>query len=311
MQRRPSPPASPHPRNALLAVTLAILVTLAPPAHGGIGGAVKSLKDKAGKAAAQKGAEKAGGKAGQAPAPDEAPPEFGGNLLELTSDRLDQVLKGLKAGEEAKRPRADVIARRQKVEAELTSVNDKFSEAIDEANRKRNDAENCYSDALQDIGKRRNKELEQKMMSDPALYQKYMAMAQRLGMAQASGDTATVSKLQEEMLALSRPTRADTVAAQQKCGPLPARHPMAARLEALQHQATSFDDELRAIDEKSNESQAKASGMTARQFAMARERIEMYLASVRGNAPPRGFGANELSALASHRSALEAALGAS
>ena len=51
-----------------------------------------------------------------------------------------------------------------------------------------------------------------------------------------------------------------------------------------------------------------ASHMTKRQFAMALERIQMYLAAMDSKSPPRGFNSGELGARGGHRAALSAAL---
>ena len=65
------------------------------------------------------------------------------------------------------------------------------------------------------------------------------------------------------------------------------------------------------MDRKAIDQQARASGLTPEQFAMAQERIELFLESVRAHANPHGFTDAELKALAAHRPALEAALGTS
>ncbi len=286
-----------------LALAAAFAAGAALPAHAGWGDAIKAAKDKATKAVTKK----AGGEAATA-AGGGGKVEFDDVLLELTDARLEQVITGFKAGAVEGKSRAALVAKHQKTVEASDALSAKYSSAIQDADSKRSEAESCWHEVIHKRTKAREDEMSQKMQSDPAMRAKMMDLAMQMGKAQAAGDNATVAKLQQQMMDMSGPTKADTAAAQAKCGALPPRHPKAAELEALQEQSHDEETDLRGLDNKMLMNQSKSSGLTMAQFAMARERIEMYLA---GGKNPSGFTPNELSSLGSHRDALQAALAGS
>jgi hypothetical protein len=77
------------------------------------------------------------------------------------------------------------------------------------------------------------------------------------------------------------------------------------QIEKLDAEANKLTDDIRKLEEKSAATEVKESGMTERQFQMARERVEAYLSAVKYKSQPRGFSANELTALGARRADLE------
>lgn len=276
-------------------------MAIAPVAHAGLGDLVKSAKDKASKVTGKK-------PTAAAPAAADTRVEFDDQILELTDERVVQFLAGLKAMEAARAKAAPLYERRQKLQEEIGGLNDKHGQAISAANSKRSDVESCWSELLDAAQEKRSSEMQQKMMSDPGLRDKFMAMAQKMGAAQASGDTLALRKVQQEMMAIAGPTSADSAAARQKCGAVPAAHPVGVQIDGLQAKSSEIAEQIRGIEEQAIADQAKSSGLDGRQFAMARERIEMYLSRARAKQQQVGFSAVELGALATHVEALEAAL---
>lgn len=290
---------------ALLAVTLAGALTAAP-ARAGFGDLVKKAKDKAAGAVVDKAAGKA------APAPADAgtgpAPEFDEDLIELDAAHLDQVLAGMKAGEAVLASRAPLVEQRRKLDAERSAVSSQYGDAIEAARSRRAEVENCWREDLDAKKSARDEAMQQRVMSDPALREKIMSLSMELAQAQAAGDAKTVARLQGEMLAMSAPTKADTLAAQKKCGALPPAHPMAAKLESLQQGLSDVDARIRDNDQKSIDAQVEASRLTQPQFSLARERLLLWYEAVHARRTPRGFSAAERSALDAKRTALEAAL---
>jgi hypothetical protein len=286
-------------RSSILAAVIALaLVSFTPSAQAGIGGFTKSIKDKAAQAAGQK-VESTTGLDGEAV-------EFNNVILELTSERLDAILAGLKAGKDATSGRPALAARKQKLEAQVSALVDKNGKEMDAAREKRNAAERCRDDAFHAIKTERDEDVRKRLMTDPALRQKMMTLSQQMGMAQTKGDTAEVSRLTREMASLSTLTREDSIAVDKKCGPLPPRHPAEIQIEVLQKETASIDEQIRGMEKNSLASESKASGLSETQFDMALERIQMYLERAKSKSAQHGFTSSELKALAAHREALDA-----
>lgn len=292
---------------ALLALALAAgLLAAGTPAHAGFGDLAKKAKEKATQAAAGKlgGKSPASSSGG---ASDDAV-EFTDDILEFTPARIDQVLKGLRAGGDVLAGRAALVSKRDQLQNDAGKLADQYGTAMDAAREKHDKVEGCWSDVLADRRHAREQEMEKQMMSDPALREKLMELGLEMADAQARGDTAAVTAAQRKMEAFAGPTHADTVAAQAKCGALPPLHPMEIKLRGLQQQAADVDGQIRRNDEQSVAAQVQASGMTEAQFAMARERLLMWYSAVRAKQNPRGFTPSERSALDARRGDLEPAL---
>lgn len=290
-----------EPIRACIVLLFAAAISIAPVAQAGLGDLVKSAKDKAAKVTGKKSST-------SATTASDAPVEYDDQTLELTDARVVAFLAGHQATEAARAKAAPLYTQRQKLQDEINALQDAHGKAISVVENQRNDALTCWSEVLGAAQDRRSNEMQEKMMADPVLRGKFMAMAQRMGAAQASGDTLALRAIQQEMLAMAGPSRADTLAAQQKCGAMPAPHPMQVRIDGLQDQSSTIGGRIRAIEDEAVPAQAKASGMDGAQFAMARERIEMYLSRARAKQQQVGLSAAELQALTAHHDALEAAL---
>jgi hypothetical protein len=307
MSRTSSPSFPSRPaRFAALLLAVAIAGLAAPPAHAGLGDLVKKAKDKAAQAVVGKpstGASQAGGAA--------SPPVFTDDLLELTEPRLGQVLKGLEAGNKVLAGRAPLVQKRDRLQNEAGALIDQNGKAMDAAREKHDAAARCWSEFLDARKSERDEQMQQTVMNDPVMREKMMSLAMEMAEAQAAGDTAAMSKLQRQAAALTGPTHADSVAARQKCGAVPPPHPLDVKVQALQREAAATDEQLRANDEQSVEAQVKASGFEPAQFAMARERLIMWLQAIRASkALPRGFSEGELAAFDARRAEIETALAA-
>lgn len=297
-------PHRPFPLAGLApALVLLVVVAAVPPARAGFGDLVKKAKDKAATTVVKRaaGGPATGGGNGV---------EFTDELLELEGERLEKVIAGLEAGDAVLAGRAGLVARRQKLDAEADDIVARQGAALDAARTRRDEIEYCRQEFLSERAAARQEELDRSVLTDPALRERFMELGLRVAEAMAEGDTAEAAKAQGELAALSGPTRADSLAARQKCGPLPPIHPAQAKVDSLRGLVAGIDRQLRANDEKSIAAQVEASGLTARQFAMARERLVLWLEAVRAKREPNGFGAAELAALAERRARLEPLLAA-
>ena len=303
-----------------LAVAIVASITL--PLHNAsaqIGGLVRKARDKAIEQQVEKRTNSA---ATSNAATSSVAPRYDDVTLELTNDRIAQVLRGLTAGRAVldgatgSPSRASLIARRDdaaRKSAAISDANGKPFEAYylkrDATQRCRNDAERSSSQKRQQANEQKQKEFQAKAMSDPAFREKAMATAQKIAIAQQRGDTTEMRRLMVELNGGSPDdAKVDSIAADKACGPMPARPAAMAQVEQLDAQVNALGDQIRKLEETSSATEVKESGLTERQFLMARERIEAYLSAMKYNSEPRGFGPGELAALGARRTDLEKAM---
>jgi len=247
-----------------------------------------------------------------------APPRFDDVTLELTSDRVAQIVRGLSAGRAVLEggngapSRAQLVARRDAASQQRAALSDQNAKAFDAYYQKRDAAQRCRNDAetasrqkRQQGTDQRQKEFQAKAMSDPAFREKAMAVAQKIAVAQQRGDTVEMRRLMAEMGAVADDPRADSLAADKTCGSMPAKPAAMVQMDQLDAQANALTGQIRQLEEKSATIEVKESGLTERQFLMARERVEAFLSAVKYKSQPRGFSAGELEALGGRRADLE------
>ena len=282
-----------------------IALAAAAPARAGIRDLIKKAKDKAAQATGNKDEA-------TAPAPA-AKVEFNDVILELTEQRLERIVAAFKAASAASAGRAALAEKRNQVSLERHEVFQKNEEAIRATRGKRDDVEVCYHDGYQEAHDRRTEEYQQKALTDPAIREKFTRAAQEHNAAVARGDSAAIQKVQETVLSVIAPTHEDTLQVRQKCGPIPPRLAAEDKLDALDQQIASLAEQIRAVDEKVSEGQAKEGQLDRKQFAMASERIQMYLAwrqsKSYSKSATRGFTPAEIEALEKHLEQLREALG--
>jgi hypothetical protein len=274
-------------------------------AIGGIRDLAKSAKDKATKVAGQKSSAKPDGGASGSVGQDI---RFDDTMLELGGDVLDKLLACRQEAAPLLDERAALVARRDVIQKEIDALSEKHGDAIAENSNQRAEAQNCADMALDEARQQKIQAAMAEGMANPRSMEKVAKLTAAMNDAQFKGDTATVRRLGKEVDAMYAPTRADTLAAETKCGRLPALHPAKLRIDALDKELAEIDQEIRELDEKAMKLQVAKCGMTEGQIAMAWERIELYLQYSQNDGSPRGFSGPELSALGERKSALAAAL---
>jgi hypothetical protein len=301
-------------------------------AIAGIGNPLKKAKEKL-----QKAAEKKAGVESPADGADE-PVVFDDVVLELTDARLERILTTFRKAAAAGAGRPALVEKRGKLLEEREQIWEKYDDKIMDLQRKRGDIETCQHDGFNEAQERRAREYSQRALTDPALLEKFKNLAAQNNAAAAQGDSAAQARLNAGMMAEILPTSEDSAAVRRKCGPIPARTPQENRMDAIDKEVASIDDQLRRIDERVAEAQSKEGGLDRDQWGMAIERIQMYLSAVRsakgggsggggsssGNGSdsgggssgggasansPRGFSEEELKALEGRVSELRGALG--
>jgi hypothetical protein len=305
-----------HSRRGIAVVVVASLALPLHNASAQLGGLVKKARDKVVEQQVEKQVEKRVNPVASDPG---APPQFDDVNLELTNDRISQIIRGLSAGRavldgaNGSPSRATLIAQRDDAARQSADLSQKNSKAFDAYYEKRDASQRCRNDAInasrekrQQANDQRAKEFQAKAMSDPAFREKAMAVAQKIAIAQQKGDTAEVRRLMIELNGGAPETAsADSIAADMACGSLPPEPAAMVQSERLNAQANKLTEAIRQLEEQSAATEVKESKLEERQFHMACERIEAYLSAMKYNSQPRGFSAGELQALGARRADLE------
>lgn len=233
-------------------------------------------------------------------------------VLALTSARLDQVMKGLRARQQvlsgqrgAPSWNAMVSQRDAAVNAASNLVETKGAEM--EAWRERRERiTQCRDDAFGEKRQAREQSNMQRAMSDPDFMRRSVELSQRLMEAQQRGDTAAVNRLAKEANDLmGAPTREDTLAVDRHCGRVPPPPASQVQLDSLRALEDSLNAQLRLREQQADSVAIGASGMTAAQLAMGQERAEMFLAKLAAEGPLCGFTEVEITALKARRAELD------
>ncbi len=292
-------------RTAAIAFFAVCLVT-ATPALAGIGNPLKKMKEKLAQKVAPPEEEGAIG---------DDTVVFDEQVVELTDARLDRIVAAFKAAKSAGTGRPAAVEKLNKAMEERGNLWEKHGEAIMELQRKRGDLDVCYHDGYQEAQERKTQEYTQKALTDPALLAKFSRAAQEHNAGAARGDSTATAKLNAVLLSEMLPSSADSLAVRKKCGPMPPPMPAETKIAALDKEIAAQTETIRTIDMAMADAQAKELKMKNEQFAMAMERIQVYMAwkswksKNSDTRPLRGFTQEELDALEKHLEELRGSIG--
>ena len=275
----------------LLTLTLVAALSGLQPAAvlAGLGGLTKSVKDKATQAA--KPTQPAKG----------TPPQFDATTVELTGDMLDKLIACRKAANEVTRDRPKRVERSAQIEKELNELQGKNHDAIFENGNQRNEVQNCRSGEMERLKQEKIGQLMVRAQGNAQLIQKLTDVSMATSQAQAAGDTAKASRLQQELYQLAGFTRADTLAIDKKCGQVPPVHPAQIRIDALNQEWNDVLAKIRAMDEQAIKVEKEKCGMNQEQLGQAWDRIKKYC----GGDLSAGFSDAELKALGERKDILK------
>lgn len=268
-------------RHAALAVLL--LATTPAFAAAQLGGLIKRGAERAVEKAADKQVER---KVSQRPAP-----AFDAEVLELTAPRLDQVVRGLKAYNEA-RSRADVpgaIRAYEAAQQRERTLAERHGEQRQQWRERNDRIESCRRDAFSEQDARNQAEIERKMEAmrgDPARMQamtmKAAQWAPKLQQLMQKGDTVGyrdgMIQMQRELATIAGVQLvADTAKVDASCGKPAPRPDWLVQWDSVEVQERRAAERVRTAESAGMAEAAQASGLTERQFAIARERIESFV----------------------------------
>ena len=268
-----------HPSAASLAMWSllagATLLLTASQVSAGIGNPMKKAKQ-----AAEKEAEKAAGKSDDKSNSQSAQPceqiVFDEYTVELTEARIVGIIDGYKKAADIAAPRAGLVEKRNKVMEERGKIWDKNGDKIMELQSKREDVKGCYHHGYQVAQERRAQEYAQRALSDPKLMEKYKNLAMQNNAAAAQGDSAAQARINQGILEEYLPTHEDSVEVRKSCGTIPPRTPEEDRIDALDKEQASLEQQIQQIDDRVAKAQSKAIGMKPGQWGVALERIQMF-----------------------------------
>lgn len=244
-------------RSLLIAALVGCALAAPEPAHAQFGKLGNKIAKKAGVAPAGPNEQVKTGKV-----------SFDEHVLEITDDRVSQLLKGLEAEK--------LMAAR--VEKQDTEGIERRNQAKQDAHAKQRDAYDRKRETWEQCAEPEQKKAEAeseayaKTLDNPAAMQK---LQERLKAAQAKGDMAEIRRITDSvskvgMQAASKGQNASdemTSAIRTKCGEPPVEPADAEKPEPM---LTFNDIRVAGID---------ASGMTDRQYAIMRERVHPFVVS--------------------------------
>jgi hypothetical protein len=231
---------------------------------------------------------------GQKPA-QAGPLKFDNVMVELTPQVVDRVILGLRAraAHKGSQGRSAVALRRRAQELYEESENLNRDRGNDrfEFNNKLGEAQNCMGEILSGLKQEHSDALQRRFMSmtganlqgmqspNAKFMQEYQTISMEMAAAAAAGDTARGRKAEMAYNKLvGVDPKADSAKARAQCN-VPPPPPWMARADAASAESNQLYNEAREVEAAGNADGAKASGMTAEQFAMALERIIGFLAA--------------------------------
>jgi hypothetical protein len=274
------------------ALLLAVPVT----AHAQLGGLMKKAAEKAIE-------KKAGGSGGGSESASCRSVSFDRTVVELTPTRIDAIVKAL--GTVYAGPKG---AKRRSLQSQLDAAEARLhelqnDESISKAEESQREWKSCRQDAYQAIV---NARVEKEGAGIMTKWMKAMREHnEKISAAQARGDSVGAAALTDStqlvMVNVVAPTAADSAMVEKRCGKPPRISKRVAERDSLRVVVREMEDEIRAMDEDAEEEMIKASGLTATQLAMARERLTTFVKENR----TCGFTKAEVDAIAARRAELE------
>lgn len=285
-----------------LTLTAALIGLAAPaPAHAQFGKLIKKAKH-AMDPAKSDSAQRTAGNDGSMRRPAE--------MVDLTSARVGGLIDGLQAklhfvttvdgiGLAAMNERLETI------EQHLPTVDPNQETRYDNAV---SDHQTCMEKTLEEVARSHQSEREAAAMSSAFDRDKAMKIGtwmQKIQEARQRGDTAEANRVQGEMQReISAPYLAmahqDSAEAQKRCGPAPVKPADLAALDSLRAERDTLSERIRAVQNDADSLAAERSGMTRRQFDMAKERVLSYLGGSK-----QGLDKVELNALDARHDEIE------
>ncbi len=219
----------------------------------------------------------------------------------LTEATLDALLKGLSLELETQGRTKQLWTAIEAKSKEVTEAERAAGNEPDAWQTASRDVERCVSSSIDKSNDRHQEEMPQKLMAinspgkdNAAFIAKLTEIGQRMNDAQARKDTPGYNKAMEDYLKiLGFDPAKDSVVAFAACGRLPAKPASMVKLERLKTEVNKLSDERRIAEVESEARAAKAAGMPADKYALARERLWAWSAARKQKQPARSLTKDE------------------
>jgi len=234
---------------------------------------------------------------------DEASPSkpLGGDPV--SADALDALLKGLSLELETQEKTKQLWTVIEAKAKEVTEAERAAGNEPDAWHRASRDVERCISNSLDKSNKLHEQEMPQKMQAlmasanantNSAVVAKLQAIGKAMQDAQAKGDMPAYNKAMTDYAKmLGFDVAKDSSIAFGTCGKLPPKPASMVTLERLKAEVSALSDERRDAEVESNARAAKAAGMPADKYALARERLWAWSAARKDKKPSRALTKEE------------------
>lgn len=213
---------------------------------------------------------------------------------------LDALLRGLSLELETRDKTKQLWTAIEAKAKEVTEAEHAAGNEPDVWHKASRDVERCISNSLDKSNKQHEQEMPQKMMAlmsgganAPAIA-KLEAVGKRMRDAQAKNDMPAYTRaFADYVKMLGFDVVQDSVLAFAACGKLPAKPASMIKLEALQAEVNRLSDERRDLENETDARAAKAAGMPADKYALARERLWAWSAARKQKQAPRALTKDE------------------
>lgn len=254
-------------------VMFALIALCALPAQAQLGGLIKKAAKKAAENKVEDKVESATAK------------PLGGDPV--TAETLDALLKGLSLELETRDRTKQLLTVIEAKAKEVTEAERAAGNEPDAWHKASRDVERCVSNSLDKSNKKHEQEMPQKMQAlmmsanaNSAVIGKLQAVGKAMSDAQAKGDMpAYVKAYADYTKMLGFDVARDSAVAFAACGKLPPKPASMVTLERLQAEVRRLNDERRDAEAESDARAAKAAGMPADKYALARERLWAWAAA--------------------------------
>ena len=198
----------------------------------------------------------------------------------VTESSLDALLKGLSLELETSAKTKQLWTAIQAKAKEVTEAERAAGNEPDVWHKASRDVERCVNSSLEKSNKQHEEEMPQKMMqltgsgaNSPAIA-KLEIIGKRMNDARAKNDMPAYMRAMTDYAALLGFDAAkDSAVAFGVCGKLPVKPASMVKLEQLQAEVGRLSDERRDLENETDARAAKAAGMPADKYALARERL--------------------------------------
>lgn len=215
-------------------------------------------------------------------------PQFDDVVIELKDDVLTRVAAGLRASRNFRgrdgMTSEELMRRSVKATEERNALMEGRDKDLERYNERVNQHSGCMNDALSQAHDERQEAMGRLLGSMGASDPQLMQDIQRLSLKQherlAAGDTAGAQQAADSMMKrLGMDPKADTAKAIAKCGRDPAKPAWLAMADSLGEASNTLLWEARGLDQGADSVGARAAGLSAPQFFVAKERVATYVFS--------------------------------